>query len=61
VGLVNRDLAERWLKQAPEQAEEALDAAEGALLTVKASAQLPRVAELRAALPPLRRACGVLP
>ena len=60
VGLVNRDLAERWLEHAPERAHEALDAAEGALLTVKASAQLPRVAELRAALRPLRCAGSVL-
>jgi hypothetical protein len=61
VGLVNLALAERWLEDAPERADAALDAAEGAFLTVRAGVMLPRVDSLRAATKLLCRARGVLP
>ncbi len=60
VGLVNLALAERWLEEAPEQAAEALDVAEGAFLSVRAGVLLLRVEDLRPATERLGRARGVL-
>jgi hypothetical protein len=59
-GLVHLARAERWLEHAPERASAALDAAENALLAVRAGALLPRVEGLRAVLRSLHRAYGIL-
>ncbi|HEX5750474.1 MAG TPA: protein kinase [Archangium sp.] len=61
VGLVNLALAERWLEDAPDKADAALDVAEGAFLAVRAGVLLPRLDSLRTATTLLCRARGVLP